>query len=718
MNAGLAPSDDIVMIQCAGSRGQSVPYCSRICCMVAIKNAILLKEMNPGARISILHNDIQVYGEEYEPQYRSAREKGIFFIKFSPERPPVVGDTSCKVYDSMIREELDIPADMVVLATPLVPAPDTEQLSRILKVPLGQDKFFFEAHVKLRPVDFANAGIYVCGTARGPAGIQESVEQALATASRAGIPLWNRVYITDAIGSIIDPELCTGCGVCESLCPYGAIRVEDKKAHTIKALCKGCGTCGAACPTHAITLSHFTDEQIQAQIHAALQERQKGEVKVIAFCCNWCSYAGADFAGVARFQYPPNTRIIRVMCSARIDPVFVFDALTSGADGVLISGCHLQDCHYIDGNVETLRRYDILHSVFEPYGLDGRIRLEWVSASEGERFSQITKSFVDQVKSLGKIGEDDLRNLEHLKGVFQGKKLRLLLGLARKSIRKGVPEEQYRERILHTIHQEMEAALKRDEEAKTLAAATRTITADLSSPVLARGGTLMVTGAVTGPPPKEIAVWVFGEGLRLYDHIPVDTRNRFSFVLHPADTGQMKTGEYSVIFQHPGENDRFDVVREVAGEDIVVKTVQDDAQVRPEGTMTAGSAAAVLTDMITSGDLDDLVTDVQFYVQEPFIRINPVPDKDIDESFTISGFTNIAEGEVLSVVISPIQSEKKRFYPVDDCVLTAHVRSGDDGENPWSADIPCSLGQPQEYRILVSSGKGAITTGKLSVKWR
>jgi heterodisulfide reductase subunit A len=449
---------NVVMVQCAGSRGQVVSYCSRICCMVAIKNAILLRERFPEAEVCILHNDIHVYGAEYEAHYRKAREKGVRFIKYSPERRPVVKEKVCIVYDEMLKRELEVPADLIVLSTPLTQTEGAEELSKLLKTPLGEDRFFFEAHIKLRPVDFATDGIYVCGTARGPADVTESVEQSLAAASRAGVLMWNRVFRTEAINNLIHPEFCIGCGICESLCPYGAIVMEERKARSIKALCKGCGNCSAACPTHAITMSHFTDEQIRAQMEAAIGEHKEGETKIISFCCNWCSYAGADFAGVSRFQYPPNTRIVRVMCSARVDPVFVLDALAGGAAGVLVTGCHLQDCHYIDGNLETLRRCNLLREVLRSYGMEERIRLEWVSASEGQKFSQITKEFVEKVKSLGPLSEDDMKNLKILRYVFNGRKLRLTLGLARKTIKKGVPEDKYNERLLKTALEEIEAA--------------------------------------------------------------------------------------------------------------------------------------------------------------------------------------------------------------------------------------------------------------------
>ncbi|MFH0968141.1 MAG: FAD-dependent oxidoreductase [Methanobacteriota archaeon] len=718
LNEGFSPPDEIVMIQCAGSRGQTVSYCSRICCMVAIKNAILLKEMNPNARITILHNDIQVYGAGYETQYRNAREKGVRFVPFLPGCPPVVGDTVCTVYDSMLHRDLVIQSDLVILSTPLVQTTDAQQLSKILKVPLGQDNFFFEAHVKLRPVDFANDGIYVCGTARGPAGIPESVEQALATASRAGIPMWNRVFETDAINSVIDPSLCIGCGVCENLCPYQAIHIENKKAYSIKALCKGCGNCGAACPTHAISMSHFTDEQIRAQIHAAFIERRQDEIKIIVFCCNWCSYAGADFAGVARFQYPPNTRIIRVMCSARVDPVFIFDAFTEGADGVLISGCHLQDCHYIDGNLDTLRRYNLLHTIYERYGLGGRIRLEWVSASEGEKFSEITKSFVDRIKSLGTMNEVDRKILKHLRAVFQGKKLRLMLGLAKKSIQKGISEEDYGERLLQTILREMDTAQKEDGNALIMKANTRTIYGVLSSSILARGDNLVITGAVTGPPPPEIVLWIFGDNFNFSETISIESDDTFQFTVPPFVMEQLNVGEYSVILQHPGENNKFDLILMITEGGVVVKNIRNDTQFLIERYPIWSSEGPALTDMILADGSHNILFHIPLSIQEPFIRVDPISDKLMGESFPISGCTNLSEGEELSVFVSPIRTERKKFYPEDDTILKAYVRSGQGGENPWSSDAPCSLKKPQEYTVLVRSRNGIVAAGTISVKWR
>ncbi|NIM57413.1 MAG: hydrogenase iron-sulfur subunit, partial [Candidatus Aminicenantes bacterium] len=173
----------------------------------------------------------------------------------------------------------------------------------------------------------------------------------------------------------------------------------------IEAACAGCGTCGAECPFEAITMRHFTDQQIYSQIDAATEE--DADKKAVAFCCNWCSYAGADFAGVSRMQYPPNARIIRTMCSGRVAEKFVLRAFEKGAAAVLVSGCHIGDCHYIDANHHTKRRVEKLWDLLEKNGIDkNRLQLAWVSAAEGEKFAKKIKEMNDIVNSVSK-GEID-----------------------------------------------------------------------------------------------------------------------------------------------------------------------------------------------------------------------------------------------------------------------------------------------------------------------
>ncbi|MDH5532372.1 MAG: hydrogenase iron-sulfur subunit, partial [Candidatus Bathyarchaeota archaeon] len=197
------------------------------------------------------------------------------------------------------------------------------------------------------------------------------------------------------------PENCQVCGLCARVCPYNAITADKelKKTEVIEAACAGCGTCGAECPFDAITMRHFTDEQIYAQIDAATE--QNADKKIVAFCCNWCSYAGADFAGVSRMQYPTSVRIIRTMCSGRVAPKFVERAFARGVAAVLVAGCHIGDCHYINANYQTKRRVEKLWKKVERLELNKeRLQLAWISAAEGERFASKIKemqSIVDKV---------------------------------------------------------------------------------------------------------------------------------------------------------------------------------------------------------------------------------------------------------------------------------------------------------------------------------
>ena len=270
---------NVVMIQCVGAREEKEGgrnYCSRICCAVAVKNALQIKELFPEAEVSILYRDMQTYGKEFEEQYLKARGNFVQFIRYDFENPPEVctrpdGGLSVKVHDTLVNATLELDADLVVLSTPLVQWEGAKELSKLLKVPLGADGFFFEAHVKLRPVDFATDGIFVCGTAHSPKTIAESIAQAYAAASRAGIPMALGRVRTEAITAFVDEDQCTSCGTCVKLCPYNAIRKDDQGiARVNDVLCKGCGVCAASCPEKAISMRHFSDAQLLAEATAAL----------------------------------------------------------------------------------------------------------------------------------------------------------------------------------------------------------------------------------------------------------------------------------------------------------------------------------------------------------------------------------------------------------------------------------------------------------------
>ena len=268
---------NVVMIQCVGARNEERKYCSRICCMVAIKNAIEIKQTNPEAGVRILYRDIQAYGTENEALFQHAKELGVIFIKYDPARPPKVEEGKVIVYHDLLGREIALPQDLVVLSTPLVAGEDNETISQLLRVSLDGNKFFLEAHVKLKPLDFATDGIYLCGNAHYPANVREAVSQALGAASRASIPLSKGVMSVEPIVSTLaDEDACRGCGLCAALCPYGALEIvrgeKGRKVRVIPVACKGCGVCAATCYQHALSVNSYTDRQIGEQIKAFLDE--------------------------------------------------------------------------------------------------------------------------------------------------------------------------------------------------------------------------------------------------------------------------------------------------------------------------------------------------------------------------------------------------------------------------------------------------------------
>lgn len=265
----------VVMIQCAGSRGDDLSYCSKQCCNEAVKNALKIKEINPAAQVVVLYRDLRTYGYA-EDAYREAREKGVLFIPYSLDPKPKLNAEGkapeVAFYDPILREEVTLAPDLLVLSTGIVPE-DTEELSKLLKVPITSDKFFLEAHVKLRPVELPVAGVYVCGLAHSPQPVEEIIVQAQAAAAKAAIPMVKGHVLVEPTVSTVDQPSCIGCGICEALCPYQAIRMikdekNKRKAETITASCKGCGICASHCPVFAISMGGFTDEQIKAQIKA------------------------------------------------------------------------------------------------------------------------------------------------------------------------------------------------------------------------------------------------------------------------------------------------------------------------------------------------------------------------------------------------------------------------------------------------------------------
>jgi heterodisulfide reductase subunit A len=272
----------VVMIQCVGSRNEERPNCSRICCAQAVKNALKIKELSPETDVYVLYKDVRTYGFK-EDYYRDAASKGVLFIRYDDGIKPEVsqenGRLQTSFFEPVFNEWIKIEPDLVVLSVATIPNPDNKRIAEMLKVPLTHEGFFLEAHMKLRPVDFATDGVFLCGMAHSPKFIDESIAQACASAARAATVLSKKALEMEGSIANVNEDLCGGCRICEALCEYGAIEMKENsgklRSHIIEALCKGCGVCGSACPTGAINMGHFTDKQILAQIRAALREETK-----------------------------------------------------------------------------------------------------------------------------------------------------------------------------------------------------------------------------------------------------------------------------------------------------------------------------------------------------------------------------------------------------------------------------------------------------------
>jgi heterodisulfide reductase subunit A len=402
----------VAFIQCVGSRDTNkYPYCSGFCCMYTLKHAIQLKEhYGRDVEVYVFYMDMRSNFKGYEEFYERARDMGVNFVRgraLHVIENPKTQNLHIRAEDTMLGEPIELEAEMVVLATAAVQCQGAEEVSKALNITRGTDGFFMESHPKLKPIDTPVEGIFLAGACQGPKDIPYSVSQGSGAAARAATILSKRTVKIEPIISVVDPEKCRNtkvkCGICASKCPFSAIIAEpNKAAEVVAAMCHGCGTCVAECPADAITQMHFTDAQIFAQIEAALEDNP--EDKILGFCCNWCSYAGADLAGTSRFEYPPNLRIVRVMCSGRVDRDFVLEAFRKGAGMVLIGACHLPyDCHYIDGNWKMKARMDALAKVLEKLGLTpDRFRVEYISAAEGVKFAQVIREMADKMKEIGK----------------------------------------------------------------------------------------------------------------------------------------------------------------------------------------------------------------------------------------------------------------------------------------------------------------------------
>lgn len=383
----------------------AVPYDSTVYAAVALKNAILLKRKDPKMEISLLFRNLGANLDQRK--IKEAQDLGIHLVKYHERPKPQVKDGVVEVHSESHGDGISIPCDLAVLGMPLVPQDDAARVSVMLRTPLDDNGFFLEPNVRLRPRDHAHNGVFVCGSAHYPVDVQESVFQAYRAAANTLHRLSRSEVDSEMVPAGVIESLCTGCGTCVEACAFKAITMEEREgtlglSRIDPLLCKGCGNCTVVCPAKAIVMEPYTDRELIVQISAALAVPHDSELRILGLLCEWSGYAAADLAGAQGLQYPCSLRIIRLGCSARLDPHHILWAFLNGADGVLVGACEPGACHCVNGNQYAEERVKLLREMLHGASLDRRrLSLRWFKPDDAPAFVEAVKDFTDLIEYLG-----------------------------------------------------------------------------------------------------------------------------------------------------------------------------------------------------------------------------------------------------------------------------------------------------------------------------
>ena len=358
--------------------------------------------------MTILYRDIRTYSTK-EKVYRQARQKGVRFIRFEPEEKPLVqavgSGLEVSVFDQGLRERLIIPADRLVLSAAVRPNPEAHRVASKLKLPLDADGFFMEAHLKLRPVDFAAQGFFLAGLAHGPKFIEESVAQAKGAAGRAAAVLGpgrapgGRGGLGHRSGALRPlPDLPADLPLRRA--PSSG---PTTSRPSIRRPARDAEAASRPVPRQAITLGHHTDGQILAKEMALAVMTDNGfNPKILALVCTYCTYTAADMAGSMRLQYPPNVRVVKLLCTGRVDINHLLEAFLAGWDAVMVSGCEIGDCHFLEGNLRAKERVAHAKTLIEEAGLEPeRLEMFHIGASDAPKWAETVTMMTERTRELG-----------------------------------------------------------------------------------------------------------------------------------------------------------------------------------------------------------------------------------------------------------------------------------------------------------------------------
>jgi len=396
----------IAILLCAGSRDKNkyIPYCSRICCMYSIKQATLLMEYYEGTDVWVFYTDIRATGRGYEELYWRAEEEGVRFIRGKVSevwQNRKSGRVMIRAEDTLTQNVIEEPFDLVALATPMVPSEGLSKLADMMKIPLGEDEFIQERHVKLNPVDSLQTGIFTCGCAIGPKDVRDTVSDALGSAARVSSFLSKGYITTSPEKAVVDITNCNGCEICLEICPSNAIEMIEGKAKVAPLLCIECGACVPECPEDAIDYKNFSEKQIIATMKGLLQDKEPDQTRIIAFVDKTIGYTGLDFVGQDRQSYPFEIRAIRLPSTALIGLKYIGYAFGLGADGIVV----------IEGDAArekfTKKKIEEIIDHIEDLDIEGsRIYYSTVELPAYKKIANIFETQAKMIIELGPIPED------------------------------------------------------------------------------------------------------------------------------------------------------------------------------------------------------------------------------------------------------------------------------------------------------------------------
>jgi heterodisulfide reductase subunit A len=391
----------MAIVLCAGSRDKNhVPYCSRICCMYALKQAFVLKKML-GIDVYIYYTDIRATGKGYEELYWRDQEEGVVFVrgKVAEVWKNKDGKLVVLAEDTLTGDVSEQGFDLVALATPMVAPAGLKELAEKMRLSLGEDGFIQEKHPKLDPVDSLITGVFACGCALSPKDVRDTVSDALGAAAKASLFLKSEYITTSPEKAYVIEELCDGCEVCVPICPVNAITMEEGKARINPFMCTGCGACIPVCPREAIDFKNSTTRQMIAHLRGVLSDKEPDEVRIVAFVEKSVGYTGMDFLGLDRVNYPENIRIVPVPSTAILSLKHLLCAFAFGADGILV----IEGQQDVDEKFTKKRMIEMGRSLAEFEIKSMRVRYSYVPLPVYKKAADLFTRFTDRIKKFGPL---------------------------------------------------------------------------------------------------------------------------------------------------------------------------------------------------------------------------------------------------------------------------------------------------------------------------